>query len=69
MQSTIDNLVELHFLVLKEIFKGASFNEINNKYSNKMKELDYIAIAKVNNLLSFDEKNNLIHTKTVQKLQ
>lgn len=55
-----DNLLELHLNVLKEIFKGSSFSEIQTKFADQFSELNYIEIAKKSNVLTFDENNVLI---------
>lgn len=56
----VDDLLDLHLQVLKDIFRGLPFSEIEQKYANRMQRSDYLAIAKANNLLTFDTKNNLI---------
>lgn len=55
-----DNLLELHLNVLKEIFKGNSFSEIETKFADQFSELNYIELAKKANVLTFDENNVLI---------
>lgn len=65
----IDDLIDLHFSVLKEIFKGSSFFDIQRHYSDEMRKLDYMNLAKNNNLLTFDDDNNLIGAYPVSPLK
>lgn len=69
INSLVDDLVELHFLVLKQIFKEKKFSAIEQLYSAKMKELNYITLAKANNLLTFDENGSLIGAYPVSPLK
>ena len=68
-QSTINELFEFHLLVLRELFNGLSFSEIEQKYHDQMTALNYLSIAKENNLLTFDEQNNLIGAYPVSPLK
>ena len=60
LKTVTNNLLELHINVLKEIFKGSSFSEIQSKFTNQFSELNYLSIAKKNNLLTFDKNDVLI---------
>ena len=53
-----DDLLDLHLLVLREIFNGLSYSNIKKKYSGRFTELNYEEIATTNNLLTFD--NNVL---------
>ena len=59
-QQLVEDLLNLHLQVLKDIFRGLSFSEIEKKYADRMHNSDYLAIAKAHNLLTFDDNNNLI---------
>lgn len=68
-QKTLDELLDFHLLVLKDIFHGLSISEIEQKYPDKMVKLNYLSIAKANNLLTFDDSNNLIGAYPVSPLK
>lgn len=69
LQSTIDELFELHIQILKDLFKGFTFQQVQKKYNTQITELDYLSIAKEHNLLTFDEKDNLIGAYPVSPLK
>ena len=65
----VDERLNFHLIVLKEIFNGLSFSEIEQKYLAKIQETNYVVIAKKNNLLTFDNDGKLIGAYPVSPLK
>lgn len=68
-QKILEELLDFHLVVLKDIFHGLSFSEIEQKYTDIITKLDYLTIAKANNLLTFDDNNELIGAYPVSPLK
>ena len=67
--TNVDQIFELHISILKDILLLKDINSILKRFSSEINRLNYLDIAKTNNLLTFDEHNHLLGAYPVSPIK